>query len=71
MSEPTIEITANGRAHTVRAGCPLDAFLASVGLSPRLVVVERNRLPLTPAEAGATTLQDGDVLEIARIVAGG
>jgi len=67
----TISITANGRRYDAPAGQTLDAFLESVGQKPRLVVVERNGRALTPAEARAATLADGDVLEIVRIVAGG
>ena len=67
----TIAITANGRRHDVPAGQTLDAFLESVGQKPKLVVVERNGQALTPGEARAAILVDGDVLEIVRIVAGG
>lgn len=67
----TVRITANGKPHDVPPGQTLDAFLRSVGLEPRLVVVERNGLALTPGEARAAVLAPGDVLEIVRIVAGG
>jgi len=68
---PTISITANGAPRPARAACPLPDFLADLGLAPERVVVERNGSPLTPAEARATLLADGDRLEIVRIVAGG
>lgn len=67
----TIGIVANNKRYAIPASQPLDAFLESVGLKPQLVVVERNGQALTPAEARAATLHDGDVLEIVRIVAGG
>jgi sulfur carrier protein len=67
----TIAITANGRRYEVAAEQTLGAFLESVGQKPRLVVVERNGQALTPGEARTTTLADGDVLEIVRVVAGG
>lgn len=67
----TIAITANGKRHDVPAAQSLDDFLRSVGLTPQHVVVERNRQPLTPAEARRAVLAEGDVLEIVRIVAGG
>jgi thiamine biosynthesis protein ThiS len=67
----TITITANGARHELSASLALDDFLKSVGLAPQLVVVERNRQPLTPSEARRTVLADGDVLEVVRIVAGG
>lgn len=66
-----IEITANGEPFTVADGVPLPEFLATQGLAPERVVVERNGEALTPAEAKAATLSAGDRLEIVRIVAGG
>ncbi|MGH8016709.1 MAG: sulfur carrier protein ThiS [Opitutaceae bacterium] len=66
-----ITITANGSLYEVPARQPLDAFIESLGLVPKQVVVERNRTALTPLEARQTLLNDGDVLEIVRIVAGG
>ncbi|MGA2053194.1 MAG: sulfur carrier protein ThiS [Opitutales bacterium] len=66
-----ISITANGSARPARASCPLPEFLAGLGLAPERVVVERNGSALTPAEARATVLTDGDRLEIVQIVAGG
>ena len=67
----TIIITANGARHEIPAALRLDEFLLSVGLQPRLVVVEHNGLALTPGEARSAVLATGDVLEIVRIVAGG
>lgn len=66
-----VNITANGRPHAVPAGQSLADFLKTQGLQPRRVVVERNGLALTPSEAVEATLENGDVLEIVRIVAGG
>ena len=67
----TFRITANGKTHDLPHGQTLDQFLRSVGLEPKLVVVERNGLALTPAEARTAVLAPDDVLEIVRIVAGG
>jgi len=67
----SITIIANGQARTVRAGCPLPELLAGLRLAPERVVVERNGAALTPAEALATILTDGDKLEIVRLVPGG
>lgn len=74
VSQPmsaTISITANGKRHDIPTHQPLDEFLIGVGLQPRLVVVERNGIALTPGEARKAVLAPGDVLEIVRIVAGG
>ncbi len=67
----TIAITANGKRYDVPAGQKLDDFIVTVGLQPKLVVVERNGMALTPAEARSAVLAADDVLEIVRIVAGG
>ncbi|TVR52168.1 MAG: sulfur carrier protein ThiS [Puniceicoccaceae bacterium] len=66
-----MKITANGKPYEVAEDTSLDDFLASLDLEPVLVVVERNRAALTPGEARRTRLEDGDSLEIVRIVAGG
>jgi thiamine biosynthesis protein ThiS len=68
---PPITVTANGKPHPAQPGCPLPEFLTGLGLAPERVVVEHNGAALTPAEARATALVDGDRLEIVRIVAGG
>ena len=66
-----IQVIANSQPHTTEADISLPDFLASIGLYIEHVVVERNREALTPAEARSTTLQDGDRLEILKIMAGG
>lgn len=66
-----ISVTANGRDYEIPSGQTLDAFLESLGQKPQQVVVERNQQALTPGEARASVLADGDVLEVVRIVAGG
>jgi sulfur carrier protein len=67
----SISIIANGQKKSARAGCPLPEFLAELRLEPERVVVERNGAALTPAEARATMLAEGDRLEIVRLVPGG
>lgn len=66
-----IQITANGESHKIQPSTPLPEFVESVGLSLERVVVEHNGQALTRAEARTIELQDGDRLEIVRIVAGG
>ncbi|OHE87761.1 MAG: thiamine biosynthesis protein ThiS, partial [Verrucomicrobia bacterium RIFCSPLOWO2_12_FULL_64_8] len=65
-----IKITANGRHYILPAGQALTDFLKSQGLAPGRVVVERNGLALSPTEMAGVTLENGDILEIVRIVAG-
>lgn len=71
MTTTMISITANGKHFEIASGSSLPDFLASLELSPERVVVERNGQALTPADVRKTQLQDGDSLEIIRIVAGG
>ncbi|HVU37436.1 MAG TPA: sulfur carrier protein ThiS [Opitutales bacterium] len=67
----SITIIANGQTRAARANCPLPEFLEGLRLAPERVVVERNGAALTPAEARAAVLADGDRLEIVRLVPGG
>jgi len=66
-----MKITANETEFDLEPDCALPDFLESIGQQVGLVVVERNREALSPSEAKATILQDGDSLEIVKIVAGG
>jgi thiamine biosynthesis protein ThiS len=65
------EVTLNGERREVPAGTTLVALLASLGLDPRAVAVERNGEVLRRASLPAVTLQPGDRLEIVRFVQGG
>ncbi|MCK9922596.1 sulfur carrier protein ThiS [Frankia sp. AgPm24] len=64
-------VVVNGARQLVVEGQPLTDLLVGLGLRPGSVVVERNGEALTPSEASAVRLADGDVLEIVRAVAGG
>ena len=66
-----MKVTVNGTDHELPEAMPLPALIESLGLRPGSVVVERNGAALTPGEARATVLADGDRLEIVRAVAGG
>lgn len=64
-------IIANGKNFEIENGTALPAFLESIGHTLGMVIVERNQEALSPSEAADVTLQDGDKLEIVKIVAGG
>ena len=66
-----MQITANGEPFTVADSLSLEAFLAQQGQALGRVVVELNGAALPPSQQKETILQDGDRLEIVRIVAGG
>ncbi len=71
MTTHKITIKANGQAFEIDASTRLHDFLQTLKLTPTNVVVERNKCALTPLESKNTILEDGDRLEIVRIVAGG
>ena len=66
-----MRLTVNGEGREVADGLALPDLLAELGLKVGTVVVERNGTALLRAEVVATVLEDGDVLELVRAVAGG
>ena len=66
-----VRVVANGKTFNVCEGISLPKFLESINLSIKNVVVERNPNALSPMDAKKTLIEDGDSLEIVRIVAGG
>lgn len=64
-------VTLNGREHDVGAGETVAALLERLGLGGRYALVERNGEPVERAAYGETELRSGDVLVVARPVAGG
>ena len=66
-----ISITANGKTYQIVEGSSIPDFLQTLNLAPKRVAIEHNRNALTPAEMLEQTLNDGDNLEIVKVVAGG
>ena len=66
-----MNISANGKNFELESGTKLPEFLNSIGHKVGLVIVERNKQALSPSEASQVTLEEGDSLEIVKIVAGG
>ncbi|HEV2890133.1 MAG TPA: sulfur carrier protein ThiS [Frankiaceae bacterium] len=66
-----MRVRVNGADRDLAEGTTLPALLADLGLGAGWVVVERNGVALLRSETERTTLEDGDVLEIVRAVAGG
>ena len=64
-------VIANGERVTANVPCSLEEFLRAQKLLPRSVVIEHNGEAVAPSEFAHRELQDGDRLEIVRIVAGG
>jgi len=66
-----IALTVNGERRELDGPIGLIAFLESLAIDPRYVAVARNGDVLPREEWPQTTLQDGDVLEVVRMVGGG
>ncbi len=66
-----MNVTVNGNPLQLADGLSLSACLASLGVPPRGVAVERN-LEIVPRSAFPTTiLEEGDRIEIVQFVGGG
>jgi sulfur carrier protein len=64
-------ITLNGASHELSGPISLQTLLEQVGLAGRPVVIEHNRIALLPREYAKTLLNEGDVVELVQITAGG
>ena len=64
-------IKLNGQEHQLENSINVTAFLESIGLGNKPVVVELNKEALFPREYSEKMLTDGDQLEIITIAAGG
>lgn len=64
-------VTANGKPIEAKLPCSIEQFLVAQSLLPRSVVVEHNGEAVAPSEFSRRQVQDGDRLEIVKIVAGG
>ena len=68
----TMALVVNGDTREVSRRTTLAELLESLGLDPRMIVVERNREILRDRSAFATLeLRDGDTLELVHFVGGG
>jgi sulfur carrier protein len=66
-----MRLTVNGAPQEVADGTTLVQLVELLGLRVGSVVVEHNGTALLRSEVEAAALQDGDVLELVRAVAGG
>jgi sulfur carrier protein len=67
---PDVRITANGEEFELPEPRSISEFIRDRGLDPRFVVVERNGEPLERSRYD-TVLEEGDRIELVRMVAGG
>jgi sulfur carrier protein len=66
-----VVVVANGDEVELADGASVSDLLDQLGLTKRLIVVERNGEPVNRRDVADTTLHDGDRLELVRAVAGG
>jgi sulfur carrier protein len=64
-------ITLNGTQRDFADLATMNSLLEAVGLAGKPVVVEHNQVALLPREIQTATINDGDVIEIVQITAGG
>ena len=66
-----IRVQLNGKEREVPAGLTVRGLLESLGLEPRMIVVERNREILQRARYDEVRVEAGDSLELVHFVGGG
>jgi thiamine biosynthesis protein ThiS len=68
---PVIALQVNGKRIELDAPTLLIDYLEILGVTPRAVAVEHNGMIIERDVYATTTLRDGDVVEIVRMVGGG
>jgi thiamine biosynthesis protein ThiS len=66
-----MDIIVNGEARTVEEPLSISALLKLYAIEGRMVVIERNGEIVARSQFDAVTVQDGDVLEVVQMMAGG
>lgn len=66
-----MRLTLNGQARDTETGTTISDLLTSLQLAEKLVLVELNGQAVQRADFPATKLDEGDSLEIVRMVGGG
>jgi thiamine biosynthesis protein ThiS len=66
-----ITLTINGDRREVPDGLTLATLLTHLGLDPRMVVVEQNRVIVRKTAIGEARVAAGDEIEIVHFVGGG
>ena len=66
-----IALQINGRRVELEGPTPLLAYLETLGVNARAVAVEHNGVIIERSGYAETNLDDGDVVEIVRMVGGG
>jgi thiamine biosynthesis protein ThiS len=67
----SIRVQLNGKEREVPAGLTVQGLLETLGLEPRMIVVERNREIIQRARYDEVKVGEGDRLELVHFVGGG
>ena len=66
-----ITLQVNGKQVELDRATPLLAYLEKLGVNPRAIAVEHNGTILERSDYESATLNQGDTIEIVRMVGGG
>jgi sulfur carrier protein len=66
-----MDITVNGESRSYPAAMTIAGLLQSLGVNPQAVVVERNLKIVPRTDIDKEIIEEGDSLEIIRMVGGG
>ena len=66
-----MKITLNGEKRELEEPQTVKALLEILGLGGKPVVVEQNQVALLPREIEGASVNEGDVIEVVQITAGG
>jgi len=66
-----ITLQINGKSVELESATPLIAYLEKLGVNPRSIAIEHNGTIIDRAAYTGVMLQEGDTVEIVRMVGGG
>ena len=66
-----IRLQVNGKQVELEAPIPLVLYIEKLGVNPRTIAVEHNGEIIQRAQFASVVLQEGDRVEIVRMVGGG
>lgn len=66
-----IQVQINGKTQELETACSVQALLDGMGLHPKQVAVEVNRVIVKREAYASTIIQSGDEIEILHFVGGG
>ena len=66
-----ITLQVNGKTVELERATPLLAYIEKLGVDPRAIAVEHNGIIIERVAYEGVTLEEGDTVEIVRMVGGG